>query len=1602
MGPEEVKLFVHWRVIPSGYSKNPSGADVWRLTVMPAFHFETCRTQPLPPRFVEMLCAWPEQFFKREFRVHLASACEVPGIEETDETHSTTASFRVERLESTGNVQGPLGRKIMRRALANATVYAEEGVTCVELLNGRRSKLPRIRAFKEMAQSTETASLFKGVVDTHAALLVAPFVAIRESKASDRLLIAAPHLTGDQFAGVFEDADVFTAPDAPLAERMENDALRKVVGPEKSDSRVLRQWWRDLKRLQGEAWSETLTPSAIRGLGAIAWSVTLRDGDAAAEPVMVTLENAWWRSQQAGGSPAIYDQALRTAATAHGQTPDFFREIVRLRVRNANTAVNEHDWKTSVIGRKARWDQYLNLMRYLVANYHEHAEDCSDARMKDDQFYDINNRLAELAAWPTIAQLTGLSFDIECRVADLVVQKPPGPAPAVRVWPARSAERIAESEREVFYWTAYQSEANGIDFGWPRETPKCEGGKPIFAANPAQEIVRGTLNLPKRHRLRSIDVDAAIRGAVYQKHAVDTQTSAGVNKNSIAVQHSGYSCGGIALVATEVAEEAADSQQSFAKQEAQFGTKYSILIGANDLAVGYRIDVNRVSRRSGDKEIKLNSRWLSTCSREVKYDFSAKFADNFSQAELDRFAALQRTMDLAREREEGFIRNVCRESKPEGANGDETEIFPGTILCVWRDRNLAVPDDEQATQDPFPNVTKSTIDGQSDLAPFTPKPHLPPNRTETRLRFGSRYFFGARVVYASGASISVIQAAHAYDGNERTRLGSSERRDASESPFLFDNEERYPPPVLHLESRIMPGTTPGDEIETLVLRTGPDVPDDDLTTRWIVAPRTTAEMAELAGALDCMEDLPDGALTRFKLNADGNVPKVLDLGPCDSSSDQHCYDTLLKAGSPPPDAVPYYPNPATQSFLMALVDDEFSTHVDKRQLMKVRWYGTRRHWPDAPAVKFEARAVDSGPVVIRADGVIQDDRTAENLNKLTISMPPASRALMRLWSVSNQDPNFRPCNATRAILQQHASTLGPAIQPAFGLLSSYRREDTGDLSHPSSNPVRHVRVIHAVQKPLSAPRFGEDFTARRFPILAQGAAAELPPDAPWDRRRTELGAIPNAALLEGTLLVDRKSTGRIDIFSERDDWVDDPAKRDAPYSMHVTEQLRPIEPIDNSENRIDPVSVQIDDAGEERNVWQELNDTKHHLITYRLRAHSAFVHLFPMARNGRPIDFTRSSDEVDRAGRKVRILSTQRPALPKIVSVVPTFAHTPEYASGAATLKRRSGLRIWLDRPWFSSGNDEKLAVICAPSSLFPRSLRSNGEDAPPRFNRWNLCDVDHAMHPFITQIGLDPTFTTGELIDVLPPNAFTAGSDSRPVATDGDLLLAEVDESKGTPLRVSAAIFDIGEGNYDRERRQYSVDIGINLPALAWEPEKIGFRPFIRLALARYQQHSLRDCELSGVVIADLVQLQPNRVLSVRYDAAKRDVIDVELFGYGSTEHVESQDPPPGPLRRFLVNVELLERKVSEAFWRVVQSDTVGVDKVGDGYSARARFLVPFGSRDRHFAVRIEELLTAKSKGAIDIDWKTPFAAPGQISQPVMFMLQPLVAASVLPELVE
>jgi len=137
-----------------------------------------------------------------------------------------------------------------------------------------------------------------------------------------------------------------------------------------------------------------------------------------------------------------------------------------------------------------------------------------------------------------------------------------------------------------------------------------------------------------------------------------------------------------------------------------------------------------------------------------------------------------------------------------------------------------------------------------------------------------------------------------------------------------------------------------------------------------------------------------------------------------------------------------------------------------------------------------------------------------------------------------------------------------------------------------------------------------------------------------------------------------------------------------------------------------------------------LHDTKYRCVTYSMTATTRYRDYFRPLKNENAQNmprFTRTSPPI-----QVDILNSAQPDAPKVLYVLPTFKweSTPQG-------RRRigGGLRVYLDRPWFSSGDGEQLAVVLYPDAT---------ADLP-----------DYAV-PVVTQWGLDPLWEPGP--SRLPP----------------------------------------------------------------------------------------------------------------------------------------------------------------------------------------------------------------------------------------------------------
>ncbi len=253
---------------------------------------------------------------------------------------------------------------------------------------------------------------------------------------------------------------------------------------------------------------------------------------------------------------------------------------------------------------------------------------------------------------------------------------------------------------------------------------------------------------------------------------------------------------------------------------------------------------------------------------------------------------------------------------------------------------------------------------------------------------------------------------------------------------------------------------------------------------------------------------------------------------------------------------------------------------------------------------------------------------------------------------------------------------------------------------------------------------------------------------------------------------------------------------------------------------------------------QQFGDTRHRWVDYRLVAASRYREYFDKILASNPaLTSTRESSWTER----VNIPSTARPKSPEIDYIIPTFEWRKTQTADAVRHQRvGGGLRIFLKRPWFSSGDDEMLAVIlpdkAAPSSGLMMMKMPGYSD-------------------YYTNWGVDP------LLYSVPPAGFSpTDQDFRmnPVIDDG----LQYPDGNGNAKAVAYPV------HFDEDRQTWFCDLNIN-------PGNMYF-PFVKLALARYQPYSVRkeqeDVCLSPVVMANFTQLMPDRQTTVVF---KKDDIN-------------------------------------------------------------------------------------------------------------------------------
>jgi hypothetical protein len=355
-------------------------------------------------------------------------------------------------------------------------------------------------------------------------------------------------------------------------------------------------------------------------------------------------------------------------------------------------------------------------------------------------------------------------------------------------------------------------------------------------------------------------------------------------------------------------------------------------------------------------------------------------------------------------------------------------------------------------------------------------------------------------------------------------------------------------------------------------------------------------------------------------------------------------------------------------------------------------------------------------------------------------------------------------------------------------------------------PYRELTIVHAVQQPLCAPK------------IVKYAAHKL------------LGK--TFATFSGQFQINVPSTGRVDVKGRWTEWVD-PLNEAGPKQIDGAGQAYSFDLPETAPNNL-PVPPNVGKPLDE--FRHEFNDTRYRKINYYLVGTSRFREYFPNRIWSDPTNISREGKEF----ANVRVLNSARPEMPKILYIVPTFGwEKPEPGAKGEIVSRRcgGGLRVYIDRPWYSSGDEELLGVILPQGGTI-------AEESP--------------LKPYVTQWGMDPVWSSFQTYSTVQTGHFKSFEKD---ATD-----LTIDELSGVAVNVVGYT-----PGYDEDRRLWYCDIEVDTgPA---------YYPFIRLALARFQPNSVAGAHLSRIVLADFVQLAADRAASVVFS----DDTTVSVFVSGS-----------------------------------------------------------------------------------------------------------------------
>ena len=766
-------------------------------------------------------------------------------------------------------------------------------------------------------------------------------------------------------------------------------------------------------------------------------------------------------------------------------------------------------------------------------------------------------------------------------------------------------------------------------------------------------------------------------------------------------------------------------------------------------------------------------------------------------------------------------------------DGSQPHLFQPETFIDWRGWSLCAPR-PGLVLDAEGNPGTSGNPAATDFGlavDFRPQPGSLP-----LLRFGRRYRLRARAVDLAGNRLAI---------DDPTLGGFAHATDE----ILNGRFEPVPAPEVVLRT----ARTEGASAERLVLRSNFNAnPSPATAERHVVPAKLSATMAETHGLFDANGALDPAAHDKYLAPpSPGQIRPweggaIADVGTIDTDD----------YGLPFVDAdqlpLPFLPDIFAQGAV-------FRGLPGAGGPVTVGFQNDRSRWPDAVPFRLVVREGAGPPDASAIPG------------SLVVQLPKAEVATVRLSSVMDKQ------DVEEMGLFEWLREAGKPTAPLEAAAAEGR--------HWMLTPFRELKLVHAVRQPLLPPRVDTLSVGRK------------------------LGE--TLATFRGGLELSRKSTDTVDFIGEWDlpiDALSEPKWKTIRGKARAFGVVVPLADEPGAEEHLNIPTSEKPNA-----TRHEFGDTKYRRLEYTLIASSRFAEYFLERKKGVTIgaaqslaldaagvvngsEAVRAADgstsyvrgvdyEMDYAAGSLTALTTltnvnvayvakpvtresdapflidvpssARPAAPKVLYAIPTFAWSTGASGGGSVSTRMGGtLRVYLDRPWWSSGDGELLGVV-----LWRRGSLLEGPVPPD------------ALKAYVSQWGQDPMFASGPTQGIPTLGAFPrSGAEQQ-----GSAL--SVDEISGVSVDVAGHAVA-----YDEERRLWYCDIEVAVDG--------AYSPFVRLALARFQPNSLTDAHLSRVVLADFVKLAENRSATVIHDGVNPNLLRISVAG-GSYSTVNNT---PGP----------------------------------------------------------------------------------------------------------